>query len=117
MMGCDWLNTPEETLLPSADDGPRVSTVDYGESLWFHLVHIHEPNGWLCIIHEQIRRSKTLRGMKNPNPAVKMRTSCAFIHKIKSSLCRRPHCGNQTLRGVPPVSGVLREISLPHEQN
>lgn len=39
--------------------GPRtvcVSTVDYGESLWFHLFHIHEPNGSRCIIHEQIRR-------------------------------------------------------------
>lgn len=33
-----------------------VSTVDYGESLWFHLFHIHEPNGSRCIIHEQIRR-------------------------------------------------------------
>lgn len=35
-----------------------VSTVDYGESLWFHLFHIHEPNGARCNIHGQIRRSK-----------------------------------------------------------
>lgn len=93
MIGCDWLNTPEEMLLPSADDGPCVSTVDYRESLWFHLFYIHEPNGWFCIIHEQIRRSKTavcaaLRGMRKPNPAVKTRTSFAFIRKIELSLCR-----------------------------
>lgn len=59
MIGCDWLNAPEERLLQSADDGPCVSTVDYGESPWFYLFHIHEPNGWCCIIHGQIRRSKT----------------------------------------------------------
>lgn len=60
MIGRDWLNALEETLLQSegADDGLCVSTVDYGESLWFHLFHIHEPNGSCCIIHEQIRRSK-----------------------------------------------------------
>lgn len=59
MIGCDWLNTPEELWLQSADDGLCVSTVDYRVSLWFHLFHIHEPNGRCCIIHEQIRRSKT----------------------------------------------------------
>lgn len=56
----DWLNVLEETLQQSegAGDGLCVSTVDYGESLWFRLFHIHEPNGSCCIIHEQIRRSK-----------------------------------------------------------
>lgn len=70
MIGCDWFNAPEEMQLPSAAAaGPRVSTGDYGESLRFHLFHIHEPNGWFCIIHEQIRRSKTAARDEGTQPA------------------------------------------------
>lgn len=62
MIGCDWLKALEKKLLQSyrADDGRTVcvSTINYGESLWFHLFHIHEPNGARCNIHGQIRRSK-----------------------------------------------------------
>lgn len=35
-----------------------VSIINYGESLWFHPFHIHEPNGTRCNIDAQIRRSK-----------------------------------------------------------
>lgn len=82
MIGCDWLNTPEEMRLQSADDGLCVSTVDYGVSLWFHLFHIHEPNGQCCIIHEQIRRSET--------PARKIRCDgCRAMNKKKQQKTKR----------------------------
>lgn len=117
MIGCDWLNTPEELRLQSADDGLCVSTVDYRVSLWFHLFHIHEPNGRCCIIHEQIRRSKTpvwtrrcsaLRRMRSEAKKKKRKwsqhfkiwTSFVFIHSIKLSLCQWPQCGNETLHRV-----------------
>lgn len=60
VIGSDWLNAPEKKVLQSygADDGLCVSTVDYEESLWFRLFHIHEPNGARCNIHGQIRRRK-----------------------------------------------------------
>ena len=60
MIGCDYQNVLEKELQQNyrADDGLCVSTVDYGESLWFHLFHIHEPNGARCNIHGQIRCSK-----------------------------------------------------------
>lgn len=110
MIGCNWLNTPEELRLQSADDGLCVSTVDYRVSLWFHLFHIHEPNGRCCIIHEQIRRSKTPAWMrrcagcgamqKKKNQHFKIWTSFVFIHSIKLSLCQWPQCGNETLHRV-----------------
>lgn len=117
MIGCDWLNTLEEFLLLSADDRSCASTVVYGESLWFHLFHIHEPNGWFCVIHEQIRRSKRAahaapRRMKKPNPAVKIQTRFVFLDEIKSPLCRWPQCGYRS----SACFGVLNELSVSYEQ-
>lgn len=96
MISCDWINAPEEMLLQSsrADNGPCVSTVDYGESLWFHLFHIHEPNGSCCIIHEQIRRSKhqcEQGRMQNAEGGTKNRTLTCYLSFWRSYQRFRPH--------------------------